>query len=164
MDGYIPPLGLIDEHPRPLAMSSSQLPSPRPSKDTSTGDQAMQKIVPSLWFDNQAEEAANFYVSIFGASRIVNVARYGSAGPGPDGSVMAVDFQLQGQDFNAINGGPQFKFIDLAQLRRAYAITPQRPGDVGRVSEPLREVDRSAEAATEDGGEPGDLLLQCLAR
>lgn len=76
----------------------------------------MQKINPSLWFDDQAEEAANFYISIFKDGRIVNVTRYGSAGPGPEGSVMTVDFQLRGQDFNAINGGPQFTFTEAISL------------------------------------------------
>lgn len=70
----------------------------------------MQKIAPFLWFDNQAEEAANFYASIFKNSKIVNVVRYGEAGPGPKGTVMIVSFQLNGQDFTALNGGPQFSF------------------------------------------------------
>jgi predicted 3-demethylubiquinone-9 3-methyltransferase (glyoxalase superfamily) len=70
----------------------------------------MQKITPFLWFDGRAEEAANHYTSIFRNSKIVNVARYGDAGPGPKGSVMTVAFQLDGQDFVALNGGPQFKF------------------------------------------------------
>jgi predicted 3-demethylubiquinone-9 3-methyltransferase (glyoxalase superfamily) len=70
----------------------------------------MQKITPFLWFDSQAEEAANFYLSIFKNSRIVNVARYGEAGPGPRGSVMTIAFNLDGQDFVALNGGPEFAF------------------------------------------------------
>ena len=70
----------------------------------------MPRITPFLWFDNQAEEAAKFYVSIFKNSKIVNVARYGDAGPGPKGSAMTVAFQLDGQDFTALNGGPVFKF------------------------------------------------------
>ncbi len=72
----------------------------------------MQKITPFLWFDNQAEEAAKFYVSIFGNSRIVSTTRYGEAGPGPRGSVMTVEFELDGQRFIALNGGPQFKFTE----------------------------------------------------
>ncbi|MDQ2943588.1 MAG: VOC family protein [Candidatus Dormibacteraeota bacterium] len=76
----------------------------------------MEKINPSLWFDTQAEEAANFYVSKFKDSKIVNVAYYGSAGPRPAGTVMAVDFQLAGQTFNAINGGPDFKFTEAISL------------------------------------------------
>jgi predicted 3-demethylubiquinone-9 3-methyltransferase (glyoxalase superfamily) len=69
-----------------------------------------QRINPFLWYDNQAEEAANFYVSIFKNSKVQNVARYGDAGPGPKGSVMTVAFELEGQKFIALNGGPQFKF------------------------------------------------------
>jgi len=72
----------------------------------------MQKITPFLWFDDKAEEAANFYVSIFKNSKIVNIARYGEAGPGPAGTVMTVTFQLEGQEFIALNGGPQFKFTE----------------------------------------------------
>ena len=70
----------------------------------------MQRITPFLWFDNQAEEAANFYVSLFKNSKIGSVTRYGEAGPGPKGSVMSVTFQLEGQDFYALNGGPHFTF------------------------------------------------------
>ena len=70
----------------------------------------MQKITPFLWFDSNAEEAANFYTSIFRNSKILNIARYGEAGPGPKGTVMTVTFQLEGQRFMALNGGPQFTF------------------------------------------------------
>src|SRR5256885_16860058 len=70
----------------------------------------MQKITPFLWYDGQAEEAMNFYISIFKNSKVVTVARYGDAGPGPKGSVMTAAFQLDGQDFVALNGGPPFKF------------------------------------------------------
>lgn len=70
----------------------------------------MQKITPSLWFDNQAEEAANFYISVFKNSKIVEVGRYSEAGPGPAGSVMVISFELDGQLFSAINGGPEFVF------------------------------------------------------
>ncbi len=72
----------------------------------------MQKISPFLWFDSNAEEAANFYVSIFKDSKILKIARYGEAGPGPAGSVMVVNFQIEGQDFIALNGGPLFKFTE----------------------------------------------------
>jgi predicted 3-demethylubiquinone-9 3-methyltransferase (glyoxalase superfamily) len=72
----------------------------------------MQKITPFLWFDTQAESAAVFYVSIFGNSQILNVTRYGEAGPGPKGSVMTVVFELNGQTFTALNGGPHFKFTE----------------------------------------------------
>src|SRR5262245_28616676 len=71
-----------------------------------------QRIAPFLWFDTQAEEAANFYTSIFKDSKIVTSTRYGDAGPGPKGSVMTVAFQLEGQDFVALNGGPLFKFTE----------------------------------------------------
>jgi predicted 3-demethylubiquinone-9 3-methyltransferase (glyoxalase superfamily) len=70
----------------------------------------MQKITPFLWYDGKAEEAANFYVSIFKNARITSMMRYGEAGPGPRGSVMSVNFQLEGQEFIALNGGPQFTF------------------------------------------------------
>lgn len=70
----------------------------------------MQKITPFLWFDSNAEEAASFYTSIFKHSKLGNIARYGPAGPGPEGSVMSVTFQIEGQDFIALNGGPHFKF------------------------------------------------------
>jgi predicted 3-demethylubiquinone-9 3-methyltransferase (glyoxalase superfamily) len=70
----------------------------------------MQKITPFLWFDGKAEEAANFYVSIFKSSKIVSVTRYGEAGPGSKGTAMSVIFQLEGQEFFALNGGPQFTF------------------------------------------------------
>ena len=72
----------------------------------------MQKITPFLWFDSQAEEAANFYTSIFENSRILNISRYGEGGPGPEGTVMTVAFQLNGQEFTALNGGPIFKFTE----------------------------------------------------
>ena len=70
----------------------------------------MQKITPFLWFDGRAEEAANFYVSIFKNSKIGTIRRYGEAGPGPKGSVMSVDFELEGQAFVGLNGDPQFTF------------------------------------------------------
>ncbi|PYT92620.1 MAG: hypothetical protein DMG36_14015 [Acidobacteria bacterium] len=70
----------------------------------------MPKISPFLWFDRQAEEAANFYIKIFKNSKILNITRYGEAGPGPKGSVMTIEFTLDGQEFIALNGGPHFKF------------------------------------------------------
>jgi predicted 3-demethylubiquinone-9 3-methyltransferase (glyoxalase superfamily) len=70
----------------------------------------MQKITPFLWFDGKAEEAMNFYVSIFKNSKVGRVTRYGDAGPGPKGTVMSATFQLEGQEFFALNGGPQFQF------------------------------------------------------
>ena len=70
----------------------------------------MQKITPFLWFDGKAEEAMNFYISIFKNSKVGRVTRYGEAGPGPKGTVMSATFQLEGQEFMALNGGPQFTF------------------------------------------------------
>lgn len=72
----------------------------------------MQKIIPFLWFDGNAEEAIDFYTSIFKNSKITNITRYGEAGPGPKGTVMSATFQLDGQQFYALNGGPQFKFTE----------------------------------------------------
>ena len=76
-----------------------------------------QKIIPNLWFDTQAEEAAGFYTSVFKSSRIVNVARYTEAGPRPAGMVMTVEFELEGQRFVGINGGPQFTFDEAVSLQ-----------------------------------------------
>jgi predicted 3-demethylubiquinone-9 3-methyltransferase (glyoxalase superfamily) len=75
-----------------------------------------QKITPFLWFDGKAEAAANFYVSVFRNAKVVSVTRYGQAGPGPKGSVMSAVFQLEGQQFHALNGGPQFKFSPAISL------------------------------------------------
>jgi predicted 3-demethylubiquinone-9 3-methyltransferase (glyoxalase superfamily) len=86
----------------------------------------MQKIRPFLWFDDQAEEAASFYVSVFsgrpgadpaaGPSKILGVSRYGEAGPGTPGTAMTVDFQLEGQEFTGLNGGPHFTFTEAMSL------------------------------------------------
>jgi predicted 3-demethylubiquinone-9 3-methyltransferase (glyoxalase superfamily) len=76
----------------------------------------MQRITPYLWFDNQAEQAAQYYTSVFKDSRIIDTTRYGAAGPGPEGSVMTVTFQLEGQDFVALNGGPQFRFTEAVSF------------------------------------------------
>lgn len=76
----------------------------------------MQKITPFLWFDGNAEEAANFYISIFKNSKIGKITRYGDAGPGPKGSVLTVSFQLEGQEFIALNGGPHYKFTPAFSL------------------------------------------------
>jgi predicted 3-demethylubiquinone-9 3-methyltransferase (glyoxalase superfamily) len=72
----------------------------------------MQKISPFLWFDNQAEEAMHHYVSIFKNSKVGKITRYGDAGPGPKGTVMVASFELEGQRFAALNGGPQFRFTE----------------------------------------------------
>ena len=76
----------------------------------------MQKIIPFLWFDTNAEEAMNFYVSLFKNSKIVSVSRYGDAGPGKKGTVMVGTFQLDGQEFYALNGGPQYTFTPTISL------------------------------------------------
>ena len=100
----------------------------------------MQKITPCLWFDTEGEEAANFYTSVFPNSKIVNVARYGSAGPRSEGSVMTVDFELDGQQFVALNGGPQFTFNEAISFQVSC--------------ESQEEVDGYWSALTE-GGEEG---------
>jgi predicted 3-demethylubiquinone-9 3-methyltransferase (glyoxalase superfamily) len=84
-----------------------------PADPTTPKEEAMtitQRITPCLWFDGQAEEAATFYVSVFNNSRITGVTHNGDAGPGPKGSVLVVGFELDGQAFTALNGGPAFKF------------------------------------------------------
>jgi predicted 3-demethylubiquinone-9 3-methyltransferase (glyoxalase superfamily) len=77
----------------------------------------MQKLTPCLWFDTEGEDAATFYVSVFPNSRIVDVARYGSAGPRPEGTVMTVSFELDGQNFLALNGGPGFTFSEAISFQ-----------------------------------------------
>ena len=77
----------------------------------------MQKITPCLWFDTEGEDAARFYTSVFPNSRIVDVAHYGSAGPRPEGMVMTVDFELDGQKFVALNGGPEFTFDEAISFQ-----------------------------------------------
>jgi predicted 3-demethylubiquinone-9 3-methyltransferase (glyoxalase superfamily) len=76
----------------------------------------MQRITTFLWFDNQAEEAANFYVSIFKDSKVLGLTRNGDAAPGPKGAVLTAAFELDGQKFAALNGGPQFKFTEAISL------------------------------------------------
>ena len=95
----------------------------------------MQKITPFLWFDGQAEEAANFYASVFPRSRIVSISRYGDAGPGPEGSVMTVEFELDGQGFVALNGGPQFKFTEAI----SFSVDCKTQREVDRYWEKLSE-------------------------
>ena len=77
----------------------------------------MQKITPWLWFDTQGEEAANFYITVFENSRILDVARYGVAGPGTEGAVMTVTFELDGQKLVALNGGPHFTFNEAISFQ-----------------------------------------------
>ncbi len=76
----------------------------------------IQRITPFLWYDTQAEDAAKFYVSVFANSRITHLSRYGEAGPGPKGSVMVVSFELEGQRFTALNGGPNFRLSEAFSL------------------------------------------------
>ena len=98
----------------------------------------MQKITTFLWFDDQAEEAVNFYTSLFQDAKVLEVSRYGEAGPGPEGEVMVINFQLAGQEFTALNGGPQFKFNEAISLVVNC--------------ESQAEVDRLWEELTADGG------------
>ncbi|HEV8124629.1 MAG TPA: VOC family protein, partial [Gemmatimonadales bacterium] len=76
----------------------------------------MPKITPCLWFNTEAEQAARFYTSIFKNSKIGKILRYGDAGPGPKGSVLTVNFELDGQEFQALNGGPEFKFTEAVSF------------------------------------------------
>lgn len=92
-----------------------------------------QKIKTFLWFDNNAEEAVNFYVSIFKNSKVLEVVRYGDAGPGPKGSVMTCTFQLEGQEFIALNGGPHFRFTEAISL----FVTCQTQAEVDELWEKL---------------------------
>ena len=78
--------------------------------------QIQQRITPMLWFDTQAEEAANYYCSIFKNSKVTGISRYGETGPGAKGSVMVAEFEIEGQKFTALNGGPQFKFTEAISL------------------------------------------------
>jgi predicted 3-demethylubiquinone-9 3-methyltransferase (glyoxalase superfamily) len=100
----------------------------------------MQKITTWLWFENEAEEAATFYTSIFKDSRIVNVSRYGAAGPMPEGTVLTVEFELEGQPFYALNGGSKIPYTEAISL---YVNCANQA-----------EVDDLWERLTE-GGEPG---------
>jgi predicted 3-demethylubiquinone-9 3-methyltransferase (glyoxalase superfamily) len=95
----------------------------------------MQKIVPCLWFDDQAEEAARFYTSIFKNSRVGKIARYGEGGPRPKGTVLTVKFRLDGQEFLALNGGPQFKFTEAV----SFIVNCETQKEVDRLWETLSE-------------------------
>lgn len=101
----------------------------------------MQKITPFLWFDGEAEAAANLYVSLFKNSRIENINRYGEAGPGQAGTAMTVSFVLDGVPMTALNGGPQYKFTEALSLSVAC--------------EDQAEIDRLWEGLGGDGGQPG---------
>jgi predicted 3-demethylubiquinone-9 3-methyltransferase (glyoxalase superfamily) len=105
----------------------------------------MQKITPMLWFDNQAEEAARFYTSIFKDSKIKTITRYGEsaaqAAGRPKGSVMTVDFEIEGQEFVGLNGGPQFKFSEAV----SFVVNCKTQ----------KEIDELWAKLTEGGGQPG---------
>ena len=101
----------------------------------------MPKITPFLWFEHQAEEAATLYVSIFKNSKVTSVSRYGEAGPGPKGTAMTVQFQLDGQEFIALNGGPHFKFNESI----SFSVECKTQ----------EEVDEYWAKLTADGGEEG---------
>ncbi|MDQ1579859.1 MAG: hypothetical protein QOD05_634 [Microbacteriaceae bacterium] len=101
----------------------------------------MQKISPFLWFDNQAEDAANYYVSIFKDSRIVNVSRYGEGAPAPAGTAMSVTFELDGLEFQALNAGPVFTFTEAI----SFFVN----------ADSQEEIDDLWEKLTSGGGEPG---------
>jgi predicted 3-demethylubiquinone-9 3-methyltransferase (glyoxalase superfamily) len=102
-----------------------------------------QRIVPNLWFDTEAAEAAEFYVSVFDDARIVATTRYGEAGPGPAGTVMTVEFELDGQRFVGINGGPHSTFDEAI----SFAITCQTQEEVDRYWEQLTAAVRRGSAA-----------------
>jgi predicted 3-demethylubiquinone-9 3-methyltransferase (glyoxalase superfamily) len=95
----------------------------------------IQKISPFLWFNYQAEEAARFYTSIFKGSKIETVVRYGEAGPGPKDSVMTVAFELEGQKFTALNGGPHFKFTEAI----SFVVNCETQEEVDELWEKLSE-------------------------
>ncbi|MDB5282624.1 MAG: 3-demethylubiquinone-9 3-methyltransferase [Bacteroidota bacterium] len=101
----------------------------------------MQKITPFLWYDGNAEEAINFYTSIFKDSKIVSLTRYGDAGPGPKGSVMTGIFEIEGQQFYALNGGPMFKFTEAI----SFFVN----------CETQEEIDNFWEKLSADGGSKG---------
>ncbi|TJY44082.1 VOC family protein [Cohnella pontilimi] len=101
----------------------------------------VQKITPYLWFIDQAEEAINLYVSVFNDSKIVSVTRFGEQGPGPAGQLMSATFELEGQPFMALNGGPQFKFNEAISFFVSC--------------ETQQEVDELWTKLTADGGEEG---------
>jgi predicted 3-demethylubiquinone-9 3-methyltransferase (glyoxalase superfamily) len=101
----------------------------------------MPKVTPCLWFDSEGEEAANFYTSIFKNSKILNVSHYGEAGPRPAGTVLTVAFSLDGQEFVALNGGPEFAFNEAVSFQINC--------------ETQEEVDEFWNRLTDGGGEPG---------
>jgi predicted 3-demethylubiquinone-9 3-methyltransferase (glyoxalase superfamily) len=112
----------------------------RPQGEGCGKDKVMSRISPFLWFDDQAEEAANLYVSLFPNSKITNLSRYGEAGPGKSGSVMTVSFELDGLAVTALNGGPVFK------LSEAFSMSVDCADQA--------EVDRYWDALIDSGGQP----------
>jgi predicted 3-demethylubiquinone-9 3-methyltransferase (glyoxalase superfamily) len=102
----------------------------------------MQKITPFLWFNDEAEQAMEFYLSVFKNSKRGNVIRYGDVGPGPKGQVMTVSFEIEGLQFTGLNGGPHFKFTEAISL----VVSCQTQA----------EIDEYWEKLTADGGAPGD--------
>jgi len=118
---------------------SSLSTSPKATESPERGPAPAQKITPFLWFDDKAEEAVNFYTSLFPNSRILSVTRYGDTGPGPKGTVMTASFELAGQQFVALNGGPHFKFTEAT----SFVVN----------CENQEEVDRYWDQLTADGGQ-----------
>jgi predicted 3-demethylubiquinone-9 3-methyltransferase (glyoxalase superfamily) len=102
----------------------------------------MQRITPCLWFDNQGEDAANYYVSLFDDAKILDVSRYGEGAPLPAGTALTVSFQLEGLEFTALNGGPAFTFTEAVSFQVSC--------------ESQDEVDRLWNTLTSDGGEEGN--------
>lgn len=113
--------------------------SPKAAESPERGTTPKQKITPFLWFDGNAEEAVNFYTSVFPNSRVLEITRYGEGGPGPKGSVMTASFELDGQEFVALNGGPHFKFTEAI----SFVVN----------CESQEEVDRYWQVLTADGGQ-----------
>jgi predicted 3-demethylubiquinone-9 3-methyltransferase (glyoxalase superfamily) len=98
-------------------------------------EDTMQKITPFLWFDDNAEEAVNFYISVFRNSKIISSSRYGEEGPGPAGTLMTATFQLEGQEFMALNGGPEYKFTEAI----SFFVNCETQAEVDRLWEKLSE-------------------------
>jgi predicted 3-demethylubiquinone-9 3-methyltransferase (glyoxalase superfamily) len=107
----------------------------RAYKATKESEVNMQKITPFLWFDNQAEEAMNFYTSVFKNSKVGGVTRYGDGGPDQKGSVMTASFELEGLQFTALNGGPEFKFTEAI----SFVVDCQSQAEVDELWEKLTE-------------------------
>jgi len=122
----------------PARLFPTDPPTPRPTLE---GMKAKQTITPSLWFDQNAEEAIRFYVETFEDARVLSQVRWGPGGPVPEGTLMTARFQLAGREFMALNGGPMFHFNEAISL----VVT----------CETQAEIDEKWERLTADGGEPG---------